>query len=169
MKASASSRQHARLLRLGAGVDLDEQQRAPALPGDLLRQRLARCSARSTEWIASNSATASLRLVGLQRADQVQLEARMRCAQAPAISPSPPARGSRRTRAGRPRSPARSRRRQTSSTPRSASPMRDRAAPPHTRPRSRRARAQAPRRNSACQRSHSSRNIISPFREISVS
>ena len=33
-------RQHARLLRLGAGVDLDEQGRLPALPGDLLGQRL---------------------------------------------------------------------------------------------------------------------------------
>ncbi len=34
-------RQHAGLLRLGAGVDLDEQQRPAALLGDFLRQRLA--------------------------------------------------------------------------------------------------------------------------------
>ena len=78
-----------------------------ALPGDLLGQRLAQAVAVDrVDRVEQRDRI--LRLVRLQRADEMQFDARVPAAAA-AISPSPPARGSRRTRAGRRRSPARSR------------------------------------------------------------
>ena len=62
------------------------------------------------------------RLVGLQRPDQMQLDVGIVVPSAPAICPAPPAPGSRRTRAGRPRAPAGSRRPRRSWRRRPASP-----------------------------------------------
>ena len=113
-------RQHAGLLRLGAGVDLDEQQRPAALLGDLLGQRLAQ--ARPVDRMDGvEQRHRLLGLVRLQRPDHVQLKARRARHAAPAISPWPPARGSRRTPSARRRSPARWRPRRRSSTPPPAS------------------------------------------------
>ena len=113
-------RQHAGLLRLGAGVDLDEQQRPAALLGDFLRQRLAQ--ARPVDRMDGVEQRHRL-LAPCSTATARSCAARgPACARAaPAISPWPPARGSRRTPFGRRRSPARWRRRQTSSTPPPAS------------------------------------------------
>ena len=105
-----------------------------SLLGDLLGQRLAQ--ARPIDRMNGvEQRHRLLRLVGLQRPDQMQLDAGDVSPSAAAIWPWPPARGFRRTRAGRRRSPARSRRRQTSSTPRPASPR------TRSRPASRQARA----------------------------
>ena len=137
-------RQHARLLRLLAGVDLDEQRAdggpawrspSPAPPRCLAgRPNGSRRTARphpSPCWIAAARSGAA-RCPDARRA-------------APAISPSPPARGSRRTRAGPPRSPARSpRRRNVFDTAISVTEAGSRFASAQ-RPRSRRARAQARR------------------------
>ena len=122
----------------------------PALPGDLLGQRLAQ--ARPVDGVDGvEQRHRLLRLVGLQRPDQVQLDAGMPRLAAPAIWPWPPAPGSRRTRAGRPRSPARSPRRRRSSTPRPASPT-----PGRARRRGRRARSPRARRRAAVSRRHGS-------------
>ena len=103
-------RQHARLLRLGAGVDLDEQEGAAALPLDLLRHRSA--DARPVDRMDGVEQADRLpRLVRLQRSDQVKLEAGMASRAAAATWRSPPGPGSRRRRAGRRRSPERSPRR----------------------------------------------------------
>ena len=104
---------------------------------DLLGQRLAQ--ARPVDRMDGvEQRHRLLGLVGLQRADQMQRDAGMLGHAAAAIWPWPPARGSRRTRAGRRRSPARSPRRRRSSTPPPASPPPDRA-----RHRGRRARSRA--------------------------
>ena len=69
-------RQHAGLLRLGAGIDLDEQQRTAPLPGDLLGERLGEaCPVDRVDRVEQRHRL--LRLVRLQRADQVQFEAGM--------------------------------------------------------------------------------------------
>ena len=99
-------RQHAGLLRLGAGIDLREQQRrcgpAARSPSPKLRTGCAVDRMNGVE-----QRHRFLGLVRLQRPDQMQRDARMLALSAAAICPWPPARGSRRTRAGRPRSPAR--------------------------------------------------------------
>ena len=101
-------RQHAGLLRLGAGVDLDEQQRLSALacrsPSPAPRTGLAgrpngwRRTAPPLPWPCSIAS------------GPIRCSSRPGCfaMQRPAIWPWPPARGFRRTRAGRRRSPARS-------------------------------------------------------------
>jgi hypothetical protein len=76
MKSSASSRQHARLLRLGAGVDFHEQQRRAVLLADFLGQRLAQA------WPVDRMDGVEqrhrlLRLVRLQRPDHVQFQVRV--------------------------------------------------------------------------------------------
>ena len=127
-KAVGLLRQHARLLRLAAGIDLGEQQRGAALPGDLARQRLAqRGPVDRMDGLEQRHRL--LGLVGLQRPDQMQLGARDTAPSRPATSPSPPAPGSRRRPAGRPPAPARWRRPRRSSTPPPGSPRPDRAAP----------------------------------------
>ena len=100
-------RQHAGLLRFGAGIDFGEQQAdagsAARSPWPKPRTGLAgrRCGSRRTAppppwpcWIAAGRSDAA-------RCPGVRLSA-------PAISPSPPAPGFRRTLSARPRSPARS-------------------------------------------------------------
>ena len=85
---------HAGLLRLLAGVDLDVEPRLPC-PGFWISSASTRASfSRSRVSMTSKKATASLGLVGLQRADQVQRRAR---GAALPSGPWPPARGSRRT------------------------------------------------------------------------
>src|SRR5208282_4993289 len=67
-------RQHAGLLRLGPGIDLGEQDRAPSLLGDLLGQRLGKA------WPIDrmDGVEQGHRLLGLVRlrwADEMQFEA----------------------------------------------------------------------------------------------
>ena len=94
-------RQHARLLRLAAGVDL--RRAGAVLPAGCsaisARRAPRRCCGRSTVSITSNSSTASLALLDLQRPDQVQLDVGKALAASAGHWPSPPARGSRRRRA----------------------------------------------------------------------
>ena len=72
-KASASSRQDARLLRLGAGVDLDEQSRA--LAGLRHRSRAARGDFFAVDRLDHVEGLDRLaRLVALQRPDQMKLD-----------------------------------------------------------------------------------------------
>ena len=76
MKASASAGDDAGLLRLLAGVDLDIEPRAAAGALDLARPGSAASLGRSSVSITSKKAHRLARLVGLQRADQAQLQPR---------------------------------------------------------------------------------------------
>src|SRR5262249_60808444 len=67
--------QNSRLLRLAAGVDLDEQSRPSALAGDLLCQRLPQ--APPVDWVDGVEQRGALPwLFGLQPARRVEREAR---------------------------------------------------------------------------------------------
>jgi hypothetical protein len=69
-------RQHARLLRLATGIDLDQQSRSAALPGDLLGQRLGQAwTVQGMNHVEQRHRLA--RLVGLQGPNQMQLDIRV--------------------------------------------------------------------------------------------
>ena len=67
-------REHACLLRFGAGIDFDKEQRAAPLLGDLFAERFG--EARAIHGMDGlEQLHGLLCLVRLQRADQVQFEA----------------------------------------------------------------------------------------------
>ena len=84
--ASASAGDDAALLRLLARIDLDEQARRPAGPFDLLGEGLR--EGRPVEAVDHVEERDRLPgLVGLQGADEVQLDVRDSAPAGPAISP----------------------------------------------------------------------------------
>ena len=129
-------RRDAGLLRLLAGVELDEQFAAAAFANRFPWLTLRKCSAGPPNgWRRTAPRLPSPCWIAAARSDAARC--RGKPTSTPAISLWPPARDFRRIRAVRPRSPARSRRRRMSWTPRSASPTRDRGALPCRRARSR--------------------------------
>ena len=125
-KASASAGITPALLRLLAGIDLDEEPR-PALRRGALAISLASASRQRgpverVDGVEQRAPPRAPCSIAAGRSGAVRRPGSARAG--PAIWPSPPARGSRRRRAARRREPARSPPPGRSSTPRPASPSR---------------------------------------------